>query len=173
MSGLIQVYDLVAIFPYVDDLTSAIRSLKKDDLEIRKVFSPAPNDEIEEALESKRDRVRFFTLFGGIIGCCIGFGLSIYTFSQWKLVVWGKPFLAWTPFTVIGYEFTVLGAVICTFLGVLVLSRRPHRSLSEYYDPRFTEDHFGIVVRCAESEKNKISAFLNQSGAKEIHEFLI
>ncbi len=163
---------IMGIFQYIEDVVDAIEALGRTKSRILDVFSPAPNDDIERALGEQRNIIRFIPLLGGIVGGLCGFALCLYSFLQWRLVVWGKPFIAWLPYTLVGYEFTILGAVIWMFFGVLIVSRsRPRRNVPSPYDPRFTVDHFGILITCAPGEREAAIGSLKAAGAKEIHEY--
>ncbi|MEE9612913.1 MAG: DUF3341 domain-containing protein [Desulfatiglandales bacterium] len=162
---------LVGIFSYLDDLLEAIEVLKKVQVKIHTVFSPIPLNEIHESLGLKPSPVRYFTLLGGIIGLAVGMGLAIYASSQWKFIVGGKPVLAWPPFAVVGFEFTILLGVLFTIVGMLIKSRMPKVVLPDHYDPRFSQDRFGLMIYCGETEGKEVTRRLKEAGAEEVHEF--
>jgi hypothetical protein len=170
MSNNRRSYGLLGIFDDVSALVRAMKSVKASHLEIHTVFSPTPHDEIGEALEPKASPVRYFAMVGGVIGGIIGYGLAAFTSLQWKLDVSGKPILAWVPFSVEGYEITVIVAVLFTFLGMLIACRIPRFRMPRFYDRRFTEDHYGLLVLCSEEDKDAAAAMLEGGGAREIHE---
>lgn len=162
---------LVGIFSYFDDLLSAIRAAKEKKLRIRTVYSPTPHHEIREALGvAGLSSVRVYTLAGGILGALSGVGLTLYTCAQWMFVVSGKPPLPAVPTVIVAFEFTILLAVLFTVAGLLINARLPRYKLPGEYDPRFSEDHFGVVVLCAESDRRNVEQILMESGAEEIHE---
>ena len=104
------------------------------------------------------------------MGAASGFLLSVYTAIQWHFVVSGKPVVPTIPYVIETFEFCILLGVLMNLAGILLLSRLPKTHLPEHYDPRFSEDHFGIAILCNEREKQKVSQILNQSGADEIHD---
>jgi hypothetical protein len=161
---------LMAIFPFLDDLTSAIRSLRENRIEIGDVHSPALSREIHEALEVKRSPVRFFTLTGGILGILTGFSLSVYTAIQWHFIVSGKPPVPQVPYVIEAFEFCILLSVFFNLGGMLLLSRLPKRKLPVHYDERITEDRFSMLISCPTARLREIRHLLQEAGAEEIHD---
>ncbi len=160
---------LMGIFIYLDDLLTALKALKDLGLDVT-VFAPSASREIREALKEKPSPVRYFTLGGGLLGLVSGFALAVYTAVQWKLVVSGKPVTAWIPFAIIGFEFLILFGVLFSFAGLLIHSRLPRMGLPAHYDPRFSNDRFGLLVYSDPEEREKIGRLLREAGAEEIHE---
>lgn len=159
----------MGIFPYLDDLLRALESVK----ELKKdytVFSPTARHEIKEAVGMKPSPVRYFTLFGGLLGAISGVSLAVYTVLQWKFIVSGKPVIPWAPFVIVAFEFTILFGVLITVIGMLLTTRLPRFRLPSYYDPRFSKDRFGIMVPCDDNEREKVKKLLEDAGAEEIHE---
>ncbi len=159
---------LMGVFAYLDDLVAALEVLKKADLDFT-VFTPLPRHEIREAVPMKPSPVRYFTLFGGIFGTISGFALAVYTVLQWKFIVSGKPVVPWIPFVIIGFEFTILLGVLITLTGLLLNLKLPRLHLPPYYDPRFSIDRFGVLVRCTEAAHEEVSKMLTEAGAEEVH----
>jgi hypothetical protein len=144
---------ILGIFPYFDDLLKTLKDLKASGFSVRDVYSPFPRPEIRKALGQKPSPVRFFTLLGGSLGAAAGIGLASYAHLQWAFVTGGKPVLAWIPFVVVGFEFTILFGVLFTLGSFLLAGRMPNLRLPGHYDPRFSEDRFGVFVACAGGER--------------------
>jgi molybdopterin-containing oxidoreductase family membrane subunit len=145
---------------------SAIEALEKSPWELDRVHSPFPSHRIKDALKLKRSRVGYFTLAGGILGFFTGFALATYTATQWNIIVGGKPVVAWIPFLIVGFEFTILFAVLGNVIGLVTQARLPEFESLKTYDPRFSGDHFGIVASCAEGEQRKLMDFLTKMGGE-------
>lgn len=160
---------VVGIFAYLDDLLRALENVKNSGRRFQ-VFSPVNRHEIREALGMKTSPVRRFTLFGGIAGLISGFGLAVYTVLAYKFIVSGKPIIPWVAFVVIGFEFTILFGVLITLAGILINAGIPKLRLPPHYDPRFSSDHFGLVVACGDDEREELRRMLQESGAKEVHD---
>ena len=82
----------------------------------------------------------------------------------------GKPLVSVPPFIVITFEGTILWASMFTFVGMLLLTKLPARDLpKEVEDPRFSNDHFGIVLEnLDEAGAAKAKSILHHSGAIEV-----
>lgn len=159
----------MGVFAYVDDLLAALESLKKGGLDFT-VFTPTPLHQIKEAAGFKWSPVGYFTLFGAIFGILCGLSLAVFTVLQWKFIVSGKPIVPWIPFVIIAFEFIILFGVIFTLTGLLITARLPGRRLPSYYNPRFSNDRFGILVRFPDAGKENIAKLLKESGAEEVYE---
>lgn len=144
----------------------AIEALKKSSWELDRVHTPFPSHKISEALKGKKSRVGYFTLTGGIIGFFSGFALAVYTAAQWNIIVSGKPVVAWIPFLIVGFEFTILFAVFGNVLGLLTQARLPAFDTLKAYDPRFSGEYFGIVAACDEGEEQKLKDLLTKMGGE-------
>lgn len=162
---------LIAIFSDPHTLLTAVNELKQARLEVGTVYSPTGHQELGEALGLKPSPVRLFTLMGGIAGTVAGFSLSAYTASQWHLIVGGRPVLSWVPFVVVGFEFTILLAVLFTVAGLLICGRLPQPVIPGHYDSRFTRDKFGILMQCPPGRRDEVEALLRGNGAEEVHEY--
>ena len=53
---------------------------------------------------------------------------------------------------------------------MLVTTRLPQWHIPAYYDPRFSIDRFGILVRGVETSQEEVSKILKDAGAEEVHE---
>jgi hypothetical protein len=160
---------LMGIFVNDQDLLKALEALKerKEDCT---VFSPWAQESIQEVLKKGPSPVRYYTLFGGLLGLCSGFALAVYTVLQWRFVVSGKPIIPWIPFVIIGFEFLILFGVLSTFAGLLINGRLPRWRLPASYDPRFSGDRLGLLVSYGPLEREKIEGLLKEAGAEEIHD---
>jgi hypothetical protein len=159
----------MGIFAYLDDLVEALEVLRRANLDFT-VFTPIPRHEIREAVPMKPSPVRYFTLFGGVFGIVSGLALAVYTVLQWKFIVSGKPVVPWVPFVIIAFEFCILLGVLITLTGLLITIKLPRLNLPPYYDPRFSVDRFGVLVRCTEVTQEEVSKILREARAEEIHE---
>ncbi|MEE9122756.1 MAG: DUF3341 domain-containing protein [Syntrophobacteria bacterium] len=162
---------VLGLFPDENKTVTAIEALETSQWEVDRVHSPFPSHKIFDALKLKTSPVGLFTLAGGILGFFTGFALAIYTAIQWNLIVWGKPIVAWFPFVIVGFEFTVLFSVIGNVLGLLIQTRLPDYKGLEQYDQRCSADRFGIVVSCDQEDREKVVEFFkNQGGETRVFE---
>jgi Protein of unknown function (DUF3341) len=159
---LLGVYDEA---PKAAAAASAIRATRLGDVT---TYAPAPNHEIDAALGPGVSPVRVFTLLGGILGCVLGFALPIYTALDWPLITGGKPIVSIPPFVVIAFELTILLAALSAIAGFLMLSGLPLLGSGALYDPRFSEDRWGVGITCAADQADAVRASLNEAGAEEV-----
>ena len=121
---------VVGIFAYLNELLSAVEGLRNEKIRISAVYSPMRIEEVREALgEPALGPGRFFTLTGAVLGFLTGVSLAVYTASQWRFIVGGKPPIPIIPSVIPGFEFFILIAVFFTLGGFLFLSRLPKMRL--------------------------------------------
>jgi Protein of unknown function (DUF3341) len=161
---------VVGVFAHVDTTVKALEELRAKGYHDLEVYTPVPVHEIEDVMERGRavSRVRLFTLIGGLTGTASGFILTIWSAMQWGLITGGKPVASIPPFVVIAFELTILFGGLATVLGMVLLARLPRLSPTPAYDPRFSNDRFGVAVRCAPGRESSVSAILQAAGAEEV-----
>jgi len=161
---------VLGVFAHVDTTVHALEGLKAKGYHDLTVYTPVPVHEIEEVLERDRpvSRVRLFTLIGGLTGTVSGFFLTIWSAMKWGLVTGGKPIASIPPFVVIAFELTILFGGIATVLGMVILGRLPRLRPSPAFDPRFTNDRFGVAVHCASERSASVREILRTAGAEEV-----
>lgn len=158
----------LGIFIYLDDLLEALRLMKSRGGRIQKVYSPIHSEEILQALETKPSPVRFATLLGGIGGLLGGLGLAVYTFLEWKFVTSGKPTPPAVPLVVVGFEMTILLGFLATLVSMWILCLMPRTKLPDHYDPKFSDDRFGLLVESEAMDEQEIVGLLKAAGAEEV-----
>ena len=157
---------IMGIFSNERNAASAIDRLRETPWTIERVHSPIPSHTIAHALEPPKSRVGWFTLAGGIIGFFTGFLLAAFTATRWSLIVSGKPVVALVPFFIVGFEFTILFAVLGNVLGLISQARLPRFDTQAGYDERFSGDHFGVLARCRADEQDELTRFFEENGAE-------
>jgi len=160
---------VLGVFSHLDATLDAIKKLRAAGNTDFTVYSPIPRHEIEDALGQAVSPVRMFTLIGGIAGCGIGAWLSLWMSGDWPIVVGGKPVLSVPPYVVIMFEMTILFGALTTILGILLNSMFAARRLGTIqYDPRFTNDKFGVFVPAGSDKAASVETLLKGSGAEEV-----
>jgi len=134
--------------------------------DVHKVHSPIPSQKIAAALNLKKSPIGYFTLAGGIFGFVAGFVLAMFTAGQWNLIVGGKPVIALVPFFIVGFEFTILFAVLGNVAGLILAMQLPAYSGLEQYDERCSGEHYGIVAACVPGEEKRLSEFFKEQGGE-------
>jgi hypothetical protein len=170
---------VLGVFAHVDTTVRALEELRAKGYHDLTVYTPVPVHEIEDVLERDRpvSRVRLFTLLGGLTGITSAFILTIWTSLTMGLVTGGKflqygPGGIWgsslPPFLVIAFEMMVLFGGIATLIGLVTLARLPRLRPSATFDPRFTNDRFGVAVHCPPERKGSVQEILTRTGAEEV-----
>jgi len=159
---------IVGVFAHLDATVAAIEQLKARGYANYLVYSPAPRPELADALQQKISPVRLFTLFGALFGTCFGFFYAIGTSLDWPLVTGGKPIISWPPFIVIGFETTILLGALITVGGMFLLAGLPKLGRSPGYDPRFSDDKFGVVAFGGPAQLAEAREIFAATGAEEV-----
>ncbi|MFP6571902.1 MAG: DUF3341 domain-containing protein [Vicinamibacterales bacterium] len=158
---------LLGIYDDRRNAIEAISSLQKDGVDNISAYTPAPDHTIEGMLNTRISPVRLFVLIGGILGCIAGFAFPIYTVYAWPLITGGKPLISIPAFVVIAFELMILFGAIAGMVSFFGLSGLPQTRLA-LRDTRFTNDHFGIEVQCADAKQSTIRAAMETAGAIEV-----
>jgi molybdopterin-containing oxidoreductase family membrane subunit len=159
---------LVGSFPYLDSLLEAIQRLHHAGYWNLQALSPVPHHAIDEALEKPASPVRVFTLIGCLLGATTGLVLTIATSLHYPLITGGKPIVSLPPFLIIVFELTILFGGLSTLGGMLLNARLPRVHIVPAYDPRFSEDRFGLWVRCEAKDFDVVTRLLETAGAEEV-----
>jgi hypothetical protein len=159
---------VLGTFREVDATVAAIKELKRQRPGDVTVYMPAPDHDIQHAIDAPTSVVRRFTLIGGLLGMTFGYWIPIWISRYWKLVVGGKAFGSWIPYTIISFELTVLIGGLSTVLGLFLVARLPNLSMMVGYDPRFSDDEYGVWIECAADRAREVEATLRRNGAVEV-----
>jgi Protein of unknown function (DUF3341) len=160
---------VVGVFSYLDDTLQAISTVKESKLDYR-VYAPVPLHEIEEATFPQKSPIRFITATGAILGVTSGFALAILCSMDYPMRVSAKDVVSPPGFFVIGYECTILFGAIFTLLAMFHYCRLPDLFRKVGYDPRFSQDKFGVVVGCSHEQVESVKGKLKAAGAEEVSE---
>ena len=160
------------IYEDLDETTESIEQVREQVVQPT-VLMPTTRHEIDHALGNPRTIVPWIALVFGALGCLIGYSLPAWTASDWVLPVSGKPIVAIPPFTIIGFELTILFTAIHTLAGLAILGiidsfRFPIPNSAKKYT-RFQRARFGIVVRCDAARFDEFEEILKKNGAVEVH----
>lgn len=155
-------------FRELDSAVEAIEELKQTRLGDVTVFTPTPRHEFEHAVQAPRSPVRMYMLFGGLAGCMFGYWIAIWASNYWPLVVGGKAFSSWIPYTIFGFEVFVLIGALSTVAGLFIHSRIPRLTMMVGYDARFSHGDYGVWVECTPDRAASAEALLRKHGAVEV-----
>lgn len=160
----------LGVFDGVDTAAHAIERLREAGLRGITAYSPVPSHDLEHALHAGESSVRIFTFVGGLTGTASGFALATWTSMNWPLVTGGKPIISIPAWVIIAFELTILFGALSTVLGMFINMRLPNRNLMQVYDPRFTNDHFGVLITPPAGREAEVRQILQESGATEVRE---
>ncbi len=146
----------------------AITALRRVGAGRPRVFSPFASEAIARALGARRSPVRRWILLGGITGCASGFALTIGLSTEYPHMTAGMPIVSIPPFVIIAFELTILFGALSGVVGFLIHGGFPDLTPMPGYDARFTNDRFGVAVRCPAADGPRIGAVLRASGAMEV-----
>jgi hypothetical protein len=158
---------VVGVFSFLDDAMDAVREAKRNDLDYR-VYSPVPNHDLEELTYPEKSPVRLITATGAITGLIGGFALAILCSLDYPLRVSAKDIISPPGFVVIGYECTILFGALATLAAMFHFCKIPDVFRKIGYDPRFSQDKFGVVIGCESARVDEVSEKLRQCGAEEV-----
>lgn len=117
-------------------------------------YSPIPIEELNEALGLRRTRLPMLVLAGGIIGGLSGYALQYWTqTTAYPLNIGGRPYHSWPHFIPVTFETTVLGAALCTFVGMWVLNKLPMPYHPVFNVPAFaraSRDRFFLCIEATD-----------------------
>jgi molybdopterin-containing oxidoreductase family membrane subunit len=157
---------VLGLFTDESRAAAAVARLRESSWQLKKVFSPVPSHQLAESLGVKKSPAGYFTLCGGIIGFILGLALAFFSSTRWGLIVGGKPTVAMIPFFIVGFECTILFAVIGNVIGMLMLTGLPRFDNLRNYDPRLSGSHFGILALCAADDVEGLSRFFKEQGGE-------
>ena len=158
---------VVGVFTYLDDALGAVEYAKSTGLDY-KVYSPTYVPTLTEAVDKKRSWVPTISLIGAVFGLTAGFTLAIWTSLDWPMRVSAKNIVSIPGFVVVGYEWTILWGAIFTLNALLFFCGIPNPFRKVGYDPRFSDDKFGVVIGCDPERVDEISEKISGTGADEV-----
>ncbi len=160
---------LVSVFDRPQDVVAVVTKLKGRGFTDLETYSPAPFEEIDDAMDPKPSLVRLFTLVGGLAGVATGFFIQIWMSLDWPIKIAGKPFASIPPYVIIGFELTILFGGLLTLVGLLIVGKLyPRFKLDPAYSPRFSAEEFGVVVTCRDRDVSEVDSLLRSNSAKEV-----
>jgi molybdopterin-containing oxidoreductase family membrane subunit len=161
--------DVTGFFADEESAVRAIRDVRAADFGRPRAYSPFPSPEILEAAGLHTSPVRAWVLAGGIAGAASGFALTIGLSTGWyPRVVAGMPYVSVPPFVVIAFEMMILFGALAGTAGFIFHGGFPQLEAFPGFDPRFTGDRFGVVVRSPAARAGEAEARLRAAGAEEV-----
>lgn len=160
----------VGIFGDIDSIVLALRELKSKGFAGITVYSPVPRHEIDDVIAAPVSPVRVFTLVGALTGMLTGFGVGYGMAVDWELIVGGKPINSWFIWVVLMFELAILFGALATVTGMFLNSRLPKLRHAAGYDPRFSDDKFGVMVQGGPAQVTGAEQIMKAAGAEEVRD---
>lgn len=160
---------LLATFLHVDRFLACLKMLKEEKrCRVIEAFSPVRLPEMQEIVTPKPSPARIFTLIGGIIGATGVVSLAAYAHLSFRLIVYGKPVIAWVPWVIVAFEGMVLVASLFAFVSWVFKAGLPEASIEPGYDAALSGHAFGILVALADTDDRQLEELLRKNGAEEV-----
>jgi hypothetical protein len=159
---------LMGVFTQPEHIASAARRLRDRGYSELETFSPAPFEDVDDAVDPKPSGVRLYTLIGGLTGVVTGYAMTIWMANDWQIMLGGKPFSSIPPYTIIAFELTILFGAIMTAVGLFAVAGLPSFKMHKAYSARFSAEDFGLVVSCKDRDVSEIDGLLREHHATEV-----
>jgi hypothetical protein len=164
---------LVATFPHVDGLLTAVRRARREMLRVYDAFAPFPIHGLDDAMGIRHTRLPKVTLIAGLIGLSFALGLQYYAnVLDWPLNVGGKPDNTTLAFIPISFELTVLFGGLATVAAFLLRAKLYPGKKPWLVHPGITNDTYAVVLRKPSDDETHQRALrlLSECGAATITE---
>jgi hypothetical protein len=168
------VWGVMAQFETTVDAFHAAEKMRDTGFKHWDLHAPFPIHGIEEAMGMKRTLLPFVVLGAAFTGIATAVGMQWWISAMdYPLVVQGKPYGAWEPFTMIIFELGVLFSAFASLLGMMALNGLPRWHHPLLCKERFldsTDDKFFVVVEARDPSFNpeQTSRFLREIGASAV-----
>lgn len=164
---------LYGLYTDEEDLKGAIKTARKDHLDIMDVFTPFPVHGLDPILGLKESRLHYLGFIYGAIGALFGFGfMSWAVVNDWPIVFGGKPYWPVPSYIPITFEMTVLFAAWGMTITFYTICGMWPGVKAKILDNRITDDQFCLafdVTESAENEVNGLKTFFSKTNAAEVH----
>ncbi len=170
-----QLFGVAALFDTPDEIINAAHKVNEAGYHNYDVNTPYPVHGIDKAMKLKSSKLGYVTLFFGFFGASSILFFMWWTLSiSYPLVIGGKPYFPLPAFVPITFEFTVLNAVVSTFIAMIAvvfnLPFNAHPLHDTNYIKNVTSDKYGVVIESDDPQfdESKVSEFLRSLGGKNI-----
>jgi mono/diheme cytochrome c family protein len=113
------------------------------------------------------ERLGPIAAIGAVGGFLAALFLTVVTPHLYPISVGGQPLVPGPPTLIILFEFTMLGALLATFAGLLAEIAFPTVGRQDY-DRRITEGHIGVLAVVDEALADSVEEALRATGAHHL-----
>lgn len=159
---------VVGVFGHVDTTEKAIDGLKSKGVKDYMFYAPTYIEELAERVDTTPSPVKWITLGGALTGFICAVAMQGWMSADYPMRESMKPVLSWPAFTIVMFELTVLIGGLSNLVALLIFSGLPKFKPEPGYDPRFTDDKFGLVVEASGPKAEEIKSLFEAAGAEEV-----
>ncbi len=165
-------YTVLGLFENIEDVSKTVRPL--EDIGVRhndtKLLSSAPYPEGAVFEDHYVPPIHWTAFLGGVGGFFAAIGLAGWTQVLMNLNVSDKAPFSLAPVGIICYEFTLVGAVLGTIVGLLLSTGLPNWN-DLAYDKDIHHGKVGLLVRCdTEDNAQKVVSIMKDHRVAKVHE---
>lgn len=160
---------------YNDDdiLMNAVKEIRANQYIIEEVFTPFPVHGLDKAMGLAPTRLAITSFIYGLIGLSVAvWMMDFIMIEDWPRNIGGKPSFTFyqnmPAFVPIMFELTVFFAAHLMVITFYMRSKIWPFKKAENPDLRTTDDHFLVEVLVGDNDLEKMSEFLQETGAVEI-----
>ena len=132
-----EVHAVLAEFATPADVYHAAEKVRDAGFKRWDVHTPFPIHGLEQAMGIPRTILPLISGSIGLGGAAFGLVLQWWITRDYPIVVQGKPFAAWEPFTPVTFELGILHCAFATLIGMLALNGLPR-----WHHPIFNSERF-------------------------------
>src|SRR5690554_3102135 len=148
-------YGLVAEFETPEEIMAAAKAVRKAGHTRFEAYTPFEVAGLDAEIGHKPTKLGFVTLFAGITGAIVGFGMQWYANAVfYPLNIGGRPFNSWPNFIIITFELTVLFAAFSSVIYMFLFNGLPRAHHPIFGTPGFenaTRDRFFLCIEAADA----------------------
>jgi hypothetical protein len=168
---------VLAISDQEHRLLDALAQLRARGFQQFEVFTPLPAGQLFDSCNpadgESESKVRWYTLTGAVAGLLAALALTYGSSLAWPIITGGKPVTAFTGFSVIIFETTILFAGLFTVAGFFIHGGLfggavPGVISLARYSERFSVDTYGLFVPCDRAQTDEVVRAMRYCGLMEI-----
>ncbi len=160
---------------YADDdiLMQAVKQVRNERYHIDEVYTPFPVHGLDKAMGLAPTRIAICSFLYGLVGLTVAtLMMNFIMISDWPQDIGGKPSFSYyqnmPAFVPIMFELTVFFGAHLMVITFYMRSKIWPFKKAENPDVRTTDDHFLMVIDGGNHDLEKMTKFLDDTGALEI-----
>lgn len=171
------IYGMLGEFRSAEEVVGAARRLKSNGFTRWDVYGPAPIDEIDEIVPTRRGLyVTIIMAFAAVTGAALGYFIQYWdAVVNYPINVGGRPYNSWPGFVPVAWEVCALFTVFFGYFAFLLFCRLPRLHHPIFTVPGFeraTQDRFFVCVETGDKhyEAERIRWIFERYGALRVSE---